>query len=44
MLLSHHQNASQNRDIKRGNIILNCVTVETFVNDSNKLNSDSGGN
>jgi hypothetical protein len=38
MLLSRHQNAGQNQDIKIGN------TVQIFGNDDNKSKPDSGGN
>jgi hypothetical protein len=44
MLLSRHQNAGQNRDIKIANIVRKCVTVQIFGNDSNKSKFDSGGN
>jgi hypothetical protein len=37
MLLSHHQNASKNRDINVANRSFeNVVTVQIFGNDSNK--------
>jgi hypothetical protein len=36
MLLSHHQNAGQDNDIK--------LTVQIFGNNSNKSKFDSGGN
>jgi hypothetical protein len=44
ILGSWDQNAGQNRDIKIGNIIWKCVTVQVFGNDSNKSKFDSEGN
>jgi hypothetical protein len=45
MLLSHHWNAGQNRDIKKiKQIIQKCVTVQIFGNNINKSKLDSGGN
>jgi hypothetical protein len=44
MLLSHHQNVSQNRDIKIANRLFENVTVQIFGDDTNKSKSDSGGN
>jgi hypothetical protein len=45
MFVSQDQNADQNREIKnRKHIILKCVTVQVFGNDSNKSKFDSGGN
>jgi hypothetical protein len=36
MLLSHHQNAVQNRDIKIANRLFENVSVQIFWKDSNK--------
>jgi hypothetical protein len=44
MLLSCHQNARQNHDIKIANRSSENVTVKIFGNDSNKSKFDSGGN
>jgi hypothetical protein len=45
MLLSHHQNASQYRDIKIATqVIWIYVTVQILGSDSNKSKLDSGGN
>jgi hypothetical protein len=44
MLLSHHQNAGQNWNIKIQTGRLKCVTVQIFGNDSNKPKFNSGGN
>jgi hypothetical protein len=44
MLLSHHQNAGQDHDIKAANILWQCGTVQIFGNDSNKSEFDSGEN
>jgi hypothetical protein len=44
MLLSCHQNAGQNRDIKSKQIVWKCVTVQIFGYNSNKSKFDSGGN
>jgi hypothetical protein len=41
MLLSRHQYAGQNHDIKLGN---RCSKVQIFGNDHNKSKPDSGGN
>jgi adenine-specific DNA methylase len=43
MLLSRHQNAGQNPNIKIANILRKCGTVEMFGNDYNKSKPDSGG-
>jgi hypothetical protein len=42
MLLSRHQNARQNHDIKQ--IVWKCVIVQIFRNDSNKSKFDFRGN
>jgi hypothetical protein len=45
MLLSHYQNAGQNRDIKIANTAFEKgSTVQIFENDSNRSKFDSGGN
>jgi hypothetical protein len=44
ILVSHHQNADQNRDIKIASWSFDNVTVQVFGNDSNKSQFDSGGN
>jgi hypothetical protein len=45
MLLSHHQNAGKNWDIKiANNSFENVSRVQIFENDSNKSKFDSGGN
>jgi hypothetical protein len=44
MLLSRHQNAGQNHNVKMGNMFGKCGTVQIFGNDSNKSKPDSGGN
>jgi hypothetical protein len=45
MLLSHHQNAGQNRDMKIANRYFENVTqIKIFGNESNKSKFDSGGN
>jgi hypothetical protein len=45
MLLSHHQNVVQNRDIKVANRLFeNVLTVQIFGNNSNKSKFDSRGN
>jgi hypothetical protein len=41
MLMSHHQNAGQKHDIKIGDILWKCGTVQIFENDSNKSKFDS---
>jgi hypothetical protein len=43
MLVFHHQNAGQNQDIQIANKTSERVTVEMFVNDSNKSKLDGGG-
>jgi hypothetical protein len=43
MLLSRHQNVGQDREIKIANI-WKCVTVQIFMDDSNKPKFDPGGN
>jgi hypothetical protein len=43
MLLSHDQNAGQNRDMKIANISFENVS-QIFENDSNKSKFDSEGN
>jgi hypothetical protein len=42
MLLSRHQNAGKNRDMKQ--IVWKCAAVQIFGDDSNKLKFDSRGN
>jgi hypothetical protein len=46
MLLSRHQNAGQNHDIKIGNRLFESMThlKYVFANDSNKSKFGSGGN
>jgi hypothetical protein len=44
MLMSCHQNAGKNHDIKIGNRYFENVTVKIFGNDGNKSKPDSGGN
>jgi hypothetical protein len=45
MLLSHHQNAGQNHDIKIANRSFeNVAQLKIFGNKSNKSKPDSGGN
>jgi hypothetical protein len=45
MLLSFHQNAGQNQDIKHSKqIVAERVTVQIFRNNSNKSKFDSGRN
>jgi hypothetical protein len=44
MLLSRHQNAGQNRDIKIADRSFENVTVQMFRDDSNKLKFVSRGN
>jgi hypothetical protein len=45
MLVSRHQNAGKNHDIKTANRSFEkCGTVQIFWNDSNKSKLDSGGN
>jgi hypothetical protein len=44
MLMSRDQNAGRTREIKIGNIIWKCITVQAFGNDSNRSKFDSGGN
>jgi hypothetical protein len=45
VLLSRHQNACENRDIKiTKKMVWKCVTVHIFGKDSNKSKFDSGGN
>jgi hypothetical protein len=45
MLLSRHQNAGRNRGHRNSKqIIWKCVTIQIFVDDSNKSKFDSGGN
>jgi hypothetical protein len=41
MLLSHHQNARQNHDLKIGNI---CGTVQILGNNNDRWKPVSGGN
>jgi hypothetical protein len=44
MLLSRHQNAGQNQNIKTGDRSVENVTFQIFGNDSNKSKFNSGGN
>jgi hypothetical protein len=44
MLLSHHQNVGQNRDIKIANRPFENVSVQIFGDDSNKSKFGSRGN
>jgi hypothetical protein len=45
MLLNHHQNTGQNRDIKTANRSFGNVShIKIFVDDSNKSEFDSLGN
>jgi hypothetical protein len=45
MLLSHHQNAGQNHDIKTANRFFeNVNTAQIFENGNKKSEFDSGGN
>jgi hypothetical protein len=43
VLLSHHQNAGQNCDVKIANRSSECATVQTSGNDSNNTKFYSGG-
>jgi hypothetical protein len=44
MLLSHHQNAGQNQDIKIAKTSFENVSVQILGDNSNKSKFDSGGN